>query len=348
MILRFCTYFRSTGFLGGALWKPEGVARFIPTSIMGPNQGSGSPMVSGNPENHRKIGFEMTERQKRYVKYKSYPQGWYHFVTDKTVWLFHSQEEFVFGMNTIALCTLLYPVRIVRFELMGNHIHLVLQGTGAACLKVFFYIRKRLGVKLDFRLIPIKDDEHLATVILYVDRNPYETDLNVLPGGYPWGTGGLGFRMQPPGGVRADTLSKAYLRRILRSDMEIPSDFRVDKGLGMILPVSYVDTAFFERLFGTASFYLTRFVKALETFLHTADEVGEQIQFSTAEVDSLIEDLLRTHYGGNRFRYLHAWEKEKLVQLLANQYRIPHTTLADRLDLPPYLVGQMIRSKRNR
>jgi hypothetical protein len=290
----------------------------------------------------------MTKKQKRYAKYKTYPHGWYHLVTGKTVWLFHTQEEYVFGMNTIALCALLFPVRIVRFELMGNHIHIVLEGTGAACLKVFFFIKKRLGVDLDFQLIPIKDDEHLATVILYVDRNPYETDLNVLPGGYPWGTGGLGFRMQPPGGVRADTLSKAYLRRILHSDVDVPGNFRLDTESGMILPVSYVDTAFFERLFGTASFYLTRFVKALEAFLHTSDESGEQIVFSTAEVDSVIEDLLRTDYGGNRFRYLQAWEKEKVVQTLANQFRIPPAILAERLGLPVYLVGQMIRSKRNR
>lgn len=290
----------------------------------------------------------MTKRQKRYAKYKTYPQGWYHFVTDKTVWLFHTQEEFVFGMNTIALCALLFPVRIVRFELMGNHIHIVLQGTGTACLKMFFYIRKRLGEDIDFQLFPIKDDEHLATVILYVDRNPYETDLNVLPGGYPWGTGGLGFRMRPPGGVRAETLSKAYLHRILHSDLDIPGDFLIDTELGMIVPVSYVDTAFFERLFGTASFYLTRFVKALEAFLHMADECGDEITFSTAEVDALIEEQLRTNYDGNRFRFLKAWEKEKLVQTLANQYRIPPATLAERLDLPVYLVGQMIRSKRNR
>ena len=290
----------------------------------------------------------MTKRQKRYAQYKTYPHGWYHLVTDKTKWLFHTPEEFVFGMNTIALCALLYPVRIVRFELMGNHIHIVLEGTGAACLKVFFYIRKRLGVDLDFQLIPIEDKAQLMNTLLYVDRNPYETDLNVLPGGYPWGTGGLGFRLQPPGGVRADTLSKAYLRRILRSDVEIPGDFRVDTELGMVLPASFVDTAFFEQVFGTASFYLTRFVKSLEAFLHLADQAGEDLPISPAEVDSLIEDQLRENYGGNRFRYLRAWEKEKLVQTLANQYRIPPATLAERLDLPVYLVGQMIRSKRNR
>jgi hypothetical protein len=116
----------------------------------------------------------------------------------------------------------------------------------------------------------------------------------------------------------------------------------------MILPISYVDTAFFERVFGTASFYLTRFVKAIETFLHLADQAGEELHVSSAEVSSLIEDQLRENYGGNRFRYLHAWEKEKLVQTLANQYRIPPATLAECLGLPVYLVGQMIRSKRNR
>lgn len=290
----------------------------------------------------------MTKRQKRYAQYKTYPHGWYHLVTDKTKWLFHTPAEFVSGMNTIALCALLYPVRIVRFELMGNHIHIVLEGTGAACLKVFFYIRKRLGVDLDFKLIPIENNEQLINTLLYVDRNPYETDLNVLPGGYPWGTGGLGFRKLPPGGVRADTLSKAYLRRILCSEVEVPGNFLVDTELGMILPISYVDTAFFERVFGTASFYLTRFVKAIETFLHLADQAGEELHVSPAEVASLIEDQLRENYGGNRFRYLHAWEKEKLVQTLANQYRIPPATLAECLGLPVYLVGQMIRSKRNR
>lgn len=291
----------------------------------------------------------MTKKQKRYAEYKAYPHGWYHLVTDKTRWLFHTQEDFVYGMNTIALCALLYPVRIVRFELMGNHIHIILEGTGAACLKVFFFIRKRLGVAdLDFKLVPIRDTEHLANSIVYTDRNPYETDLNVLPWGYPWGTGDLGFRMQSPGGVRADSLSKAYLRRILHSDVDIPGEYRIDTDLGMILPVSYVDTAFFERLFGTASFYMTRLVKALEEFLHIADEVGEPLTFSTAEVEALIEDQLQRIYEGRRFRFLQRWEKEKLVQTLANQYRIPPATLAERLDLPVYLVGQMIRSKRNR
>ena len=290
----------------------------------------------------------MTKKQKRYAEYKSRPLGWHHFVTDKTVWLFRTPEDFVYGMNTIALCALLFPIRIVRFELMGNHIHIVLHATGASCLKVFFYIRKRLGVDLDFKLITIHDEEQMANTLLYVDRNPYETDLNVLPGGYPWGTGGLGFRLQPPGGVRAGTLSKAYLRRILHSDADVPADYQVDTVRGMILPSSFVDTPLFESLFGTASFYLTRFVKAFESFLHIADEVGEEFHYSTAEVDSVIDDYLRRNHGGKRFRYLQAWEKEKAVQSLANQYRIPLATLAERLGLPVYLVGQMIRSKRNR
>ena len=181
----------------------------------------------------------MTKKQKRYAEYKSRPLGWYHLVTDKTVWLFRTQEDFVSGMNTIALCALLFPVRIVRFELMGNHIHIVLHATGASCLKVFYYIRKRLGVDLDFNLVTIHDEEQLANTLLYVDRNPYETDLNVLPGGYPWGTGGLGFRLQVPVGVRADALSKAYLRRILHSYVDVPADYQVDTAITFIqIPIA--------------------------------------------------------------------------------------------------------------
>ena len=47
--------------------------------------------------------------------------------------IFQSREDFIIGMNDIALCVLKYDVRILCFCLMSNHFHFVLYGSYKDC-----------------------------------------------------------------------------------------------------------------------------------------------------------------------------------------------------------------------
>ena len=65
-------------------------------------------------------------------EYRSLPKGYYHLCTDgwKDGKLFHTDEQYANGMNTMALIKVKYQVRIYAFELMKNHMHSILAGTG--------------------------------------------------------------------------------------------------------------------------------------------------------------------------------------------------------------------------
>lgn len=105
-------------------------------------------------------------------------------------------------MSTIAISTLLFPIKIYAFELMLNHFHIIIHGTSLACSETFSYIRSRIAKRLSkdgnpclpddygFKLISIENDGQMRKTILYVARNPYEK-WYAIPEGYPWGSGSI-------------------------------------------------------------------------------------------------------------------------------------------------------------
>ena len=56
--------------------------------------------------------------------------GYFHICTDGRAlpWMFQDEEDFIAGVNRMAICQLMSGVIIVCFILMDNHIHIVLLG----------------------------------------------------------------------------------------------------------------------------------------------------------------------------------------------------------------------------
>ena len=306
----------------------------------------------------------MKKKDQTLCKYRDLPFGYYHLVMDKLVrgGLFENTKEFVEGMNTMALCQLRHPVRIVRFTLMWNHIHVILAATGSQCVDYFISVERRLSDMMRrngraplpadycFLLVPIRDDRQLADTILYVDRNPYETSLNLLPGGYLWGTGYLGFTDM--GRYFARTLASSFsgreLWRRFHTRQMIPGQYGIHPGLDMIYPDNYVDTGTVVRLFKTAVRYQTRLSKAYEAFVEVASAAGEEAVLSGDEVADIIRSFCREQFKGTPVRALGGEDKERLIVLLYRQYHLSPDVIAAHLAMSPYLVRQMLQSKKNR
>ena len=303
----------------------------------------------------------MTAQEKRIHAYKRLPRGLFHLVTDKVPgdFIFKTKSHYIIGMNTLALASLRFSINIISFVIMGNHIHLLLEATGIACVQTFQFIKYRLSRLLHLRekisdtgfiLIPVQDGAQLANTILYIDRNPYETEINILPSGYLWGTGFLAFSQVNEyfWGMPARNFSAREKEKLLHSRDPIPDHWLIHPGLGMILPSNYVDTRTTERIFGSASMYQTRLARAYESFVHIADGIGESITFSSKETDDIIFSLCQKHYGGAKPTELRRWEKEKLILELHNTYRIPAETLSQKVDVPIFIIRQLLSSKKNR
>lgn len=133
----------------------------------------------------------------------------FHVCTDGSAlaWLFKDDHDYIKGINCIAICTLTTGATVVSYVLMDNHVHFVLQGTMPAC-KNFInrfkhligkYISYRYSIKgylrgLPTRIIPIRDEEYLLSVLAYIDRNPIVAGYRSLPNEYRWGSARFLFR----------------------------------------------------------------------------------------------------------------------------------------------------------
>jgi len=300
----------------------------------------------------------MDNRQKEALEIKNKPKGFYHLCTDGTSGtLFNNREQFRYGMCTIALIALQFPVEIYTFELMPTHLHMMLEATGETCLKVFQFFRHRCIQKLRadgfplipedywFKLISLHDEKSQSQNFIYLTRNPYEKDY-CIPGTYPWGSGYLFFNKLAPyiSGTRVEKMKGTELRLITGSKVPLPDHWEIHPELG-VLPKNYIRTEFVKSLFDSPKAYMTKMVKDYESFVHLAQVLHEEISFSKSELDDIVYGKARAMYPGKMIKELTGDEKGRLAVALERQYHLSVPVLANRLFVSERTVLQFLSSK---
>ena len=116
--------------------------------------------------------------------------------------LFCCEDDFKIGMWCLATALhLCKNVQLITFELMGNHVHLIMAGAKDDCIKAFDLFETRLKkafpkgqraidwsqFKMD--IIPIESLQALRNEIIYANRNAFVANPEYTPGSYPWGGG---------------------------------------------------------------------------------------------------------------------------------------------------------------
>lgn len=128
----------------------------------------------------------------------------WHMCTDGSIMgdIFCTEDDFKKGMIALAVSIVLFgKVSLVTFELMNNHVHLILSGSEEDCLEFFEIFKAKLKrlfkvadravdwTKFEAQIIKIQDLNALRNEILYVHRNAYVVNSNYTPVNYPWGGG---------------------------------------------------------------------------------------------------------------------------------------------------------------
>mgnify|MGYP003445350746 FL=1 len=146
--------------------------------------------------------FAEKERECERLFEKSGP--FWHLYTDGRVMedFLCTEEDFKIAMTALAVAAVLFKkVRIITFELMSNHIHMILNGESDECLELFgrFKARLRRILKTNGRVInweafkadilPIETLNALRNEIIYVNRNAFVANPQFTPFSYPWGGG---------------------------------------------------------------------------------------------------------------------------------------------------------------
>ena len=286
----------------------------------------------------------------RQWQYLADMKGYYHYCSRglRSEILFNSAEEFVAGMNRIAVCIALFisasrPVAILAFCLMDNHFHFILYGSEADCdllvanykkltaMWISKYRGSALSESIEVGHWFVKPDK-VGEKIAYVLRNPVAAGLRVVPHGYRWSSANLMFSDCRFSGLRRiSELSGRAAYRICHSAVKMPEEWLVADD--MIWPGSYVDFASAENTFRT----IGAFMYALNNNgidKETEEEMmADNYSLPDSEVRLKVIELIPKYFHKEKLSSCSAEERLIIARLLKKELKCNSKQLARVLHL---------------
>ncbi|MCR4824936.1 MAG: hypothetical protein K5849_06235 [Bacteroidales bacterium] len=183
--------------------------------------------------------------------------------------LFSNRDDFIFGMNLVAVCTALSAgIRVLTFTLEPGRLFFLLGGEAGSAEAFFLLYRKRLKRYLADRvrypdltgltpgLLRIPDLQAFRDEAVFINRHACIGQPGHTPYSYPWSAGILYFNpllLDLPK-VPLSRLSQAKRRAVSHSRLlQLPGSYQVYRGI--IVPSSYCAISEGESYFRNARQY---------------------------------------------------------------------------------------------
>lgn len=250
---------------------------------------------------------------------------YWHIYTDGTMMqnIFCNEEEFKIGMWCLAVALhLCKSVRAITFELMANHIHLILSGQKEDCIKFFEFLASRLkqsfsktGRIIDWScfkmdILPIEDIQALRNEIIYVNRNAYVANPAYTPDSYPWG-GGCAYFNPWLRHLKTTNLGEMKVnsqRALLHTRDVAPFSQLIEVGAMPFIP-SFCDISLGESIFRDARSYFNSLTRNAEAFSQIASRLKDAIFLTDDELYSVICSHINKEYSVKAPSQLSAQQK---------------------------------------
>ena len=270
--------------------------------------------------------------------------------------IFKSREDFIRGMNDIAVCVFGFDVRILAFCLMSNHFHFVLYGSLDECRRFSEEYKRRCAMRMrrmagdvkglkgiDLQIDRIDSQEYLENVIAYVLRNPLAAGICIMPYLYPWSSASLYFRNESElRGVRINELSiRRRERIILRSHQLVPDTYMIDAE-DLILPSCYVDVKMVEGIFRHPARLLASLARKVEVDVEVQLGIVECVSMTDQELLTQMNELIRLEFGRNSLYRLQMEERLKLCLLLKRNFGASVKQISRVTRLSPTVVRRVV------
>lgn len=245
--------------------------------------------------------------------------------------LFKTDLDYKSVMSILAVCARYHPdIIIYAFQIMSNHIHLVIGGDADDVMRFFRFFTARLNrhfhgeVDLSgftLKLFPIEDLAYLRNAIAYVNRNGFVVNNDVTPFSYPWGSSRYFFQ---PVAASYDALAgKAIGLEALRVLMHSRKCDEL-KGLrivdGYISPLEFCDVKTAEMVYRDAKQYFYAVSRNVETYSEIARSLGESIFYNDNDLYAAAVKLSKDHYDSFDLKTLPADAKIEIAKRLHYDY----------------------------
>ena len=250
---------------------------------------------------------------------------YWHIYTDGTMMqnIFCSEEDFKTAMWILAASMHMFKgVRIITFELMTNHVHLILAGQREECIKAFDLFAARLRQtfpkrqraidwsKFKMDILPIEDIQALRNEIIYVNRNAFVANPAYTPDSYPWG-GGCAYFNSWLRHLKTTNLGEMKVnsqRALLHTRDVAPFSQLIEVG-GMPFIPSFCDIKLGESMFRDARSYFNSLTRNAEAFSQIASRLKDSIFLTDDELYSVICSHINKEYSVKAPSQLSAQQK---------------------------------------
>lgn len=260
----------------------------------------------------------------------------WHLYTDGRLMedFLRSEEDFKTAMTALAVTAILFPkVRIITFELMGNHVHFILNGYAEDCLEFFGMFKARVRRVLHSyeriinwdcfcaEILSIDSLSALRNEIIYVNRNGFVVNPQYTPFSYPWGGGGAYFtpifRMLPAKSVRELGFNKAR-------ELTHYRDVKSLEGLKFVGDIAYIPsfcrTDIGESMFRDARSYFNSLTRNAEAFSQIAERLKDSIFLTDEELYAAAVRYADKAFGSKQLTLLSPEQKIQLARELHFRY----------------------------
>lgn len=265
-----------------------------------------------------------------------------------------TEEDYKFAVTVIAIAAALTGVKILTFQVMSNHIHVIVEGLESMCKDFFSEVKRRLRryrnsnsrfasfEKFEASFIPIDNLRSMRYEIAYSNRNGYLANPSCTPFSYTWGAGYLYFNPHafvtdaaPFGDLTRDEKLKMCRSRI----PDLPAGYMVKDGL--ILPQSFCAIKYGESLFRDAHQYFSIVSKNYEAYSEIAKRLGDDVFLTDDEMFAALSMLAKKKYGDGRVTLLPNASKIELAKTLRSDYNASEGQIQRMLRLDRGTVSEL-------
>ena len=241
---------------------------------------------------------------------------------------FREEQDFIAGMNYVAVMVSEMNIAVLAFILMSNHVHFLLVCTREEAEQFISeykrrysgYLNRKHGTvnvlrrnKVDIKEIP-DDPDSIAWAAAYIINNSVAANICGHPSQYPWGSGDVYFNKTFLDGILVSSLSKRKLRSYLQTKVTVPGEWKINT-CGYIHPRNYINTQYMEetafRSPNGMNYYISNSSKAKKRLESGEDKLPS---FRDQSIIAVLPDLYRSLFGKRFFNDLNYSEKVELMR----------------------------------
>lgn len=282
---------------------------------------------------------------------------YWHIYTDGTKMqnIFRNDEDFKTGMWCLAAALHLSKnVQLITFELMGNHVHLILAGAKEDCIKAFDLFKRRLKKAFPKRqrsidwsqftmeILPIDSLQALRNEIIYANRNAYVANPAHTPDSYPWG-GGCAYFSPWLNHLTTSSLEDLPIltrRALLHTKKVTPFAALREINLMPFIP-SFCNIELGERMFRDARSYFNSLTRNAEAFSQIAAKLKDSIFLTDEELYSALYSHIHKEYSAKTPSELTAQQKIDTARYLHFNYNATNQQLRRMLKIELAILEEL-------